>query len=284
MQGYTFGGMKNIRSSTMYSGMSQNNMTPEQHNFSEYRVETGGEILTGFEGSPRDSTNPNIIPLERPKHPKVKNFFDQAYGTNVWKRARDRPQSWKSGYTAKSSTINKLKTYKAINPYMQTQGQFLNNQKKTDWNEEKKGTQRFNENVSVSSKQVTESRKRRIHSTSRKIIRDTQSRNTADAVKREIERRKQAEQETKNNQGEIANNRPEPFTYQEGQVNDQPQYNEDRGIETYSRATNKTYISNLRKAIDEEKEKRLELEKQIEDLKRFNLEISSQLELKINSN
>lgn len=286
LQGYTFGGMKNIRSSTMYGGMNPNmyNMTSEQQNFSEYPVETGGEVLTGFERTSRDSTNPNIIQLERPKYPKVKNFFDQAYGTNVVKRARDRPQSCKSEYSAKSSTINKLKSYKPANPYQNTQTQFFNNQQKGQRSEERNGVQRFNENVSVTSKQVTEHRKRKPHSTSRKIIRDNHSRSTADAVKREIERRKQAEKEAAERQAQVTGNNIGPYTYQEEQYNEQPEYNEERDIDANSRLSNKTYICNLRKAIDEEKEKRLELEKQIEDLRRLNQEISSHLELNTNQN
>ena len=55
-------------------------------------------------------------------------------------------------------------------------------------------------------------------------------------------------------------------------------------IEINSNFSKKTYIFNLQKAIDEEKERRLELEKQIEEIKKLNSEISSQLGLKLSNN
>ena len=186
MQGYTFGGMKNIRSSTMHSDLTPNQLNANSNNnFSESAFETGREMLTGFEGSQANTANQNLVTLERPKHPKVKNFFDQAYGTNLKKRARERPQSCRSGYSAKSSTISKLRTFKAANPYMHTQSQFFNEQSQAQ-QKEKKGIQRFNEEISVTSKQVSENRRKRPNSSSRKIIRESYNRGTVDAVKKRL--------------------------------------------------------------------------------------------------
>jgi hypothetical protein len=91
LQHYTFGGFTNIRKTPLYYEMAPNkfNIEPE-HNFSS-EYDTGREQLTGYGG--QTHTTAKHISLQRPMKPKVPNFFDQAYGTNLIKRVRERPQS-----------------------------------------------------------------------------------------------------------------------------------------------------------------------------------------------
>ena len=219
--------------------------------------------------------------------PKVMNFFDQAYGTNVIKRAKERPQSCRSGYSRKSSILHKLKAFKAPDPYRNSGGEFIRSQKKK---EQKEREDRFNENISVTSKQVTEDRRKRAHSTNKVYNHGT----ATNALKREIERRKQLEYELNSNKFE---QKIESYSQMQGENpiidahENQPEDGQGyvkqeilENIEVDSKISRKTFILDLQKAIAEEREKRISLEKQIEELKKLNSEISSQLGLKINSN
>lgn len=268
----------------MYSELSPNKfkIQSEYNMSSDFPVETGREVLTGFGGSMNNS-NAEYISLERPKKPKVMNFFDQAYGTNVIKRARERPQSCRSGYSRKSSIMQKLKVFKAPDPYRNSGGEFIRSQVK-----QKEKDDRFNENISVTSKQVTESRRMKAQAANKA----QNSGSATTALKREIETRKQLEQELNSNRFE---QKVESYSQMDGQngaqdVNANHYLAEDakddehqaliENIELDSKISKRTYIHDLQKAINEEREKRLQLEKQIEELKKINSDISSQLGLK----
>ena len=294
LQAYTFGGMTNIRNTTMYNDLTPNKFKIESdyNQSSEFGMETGGEVLTGFGVSQNHTIKPDLITLERPKKPKVMNFFDQAYGTNVIKRAKERPQSCKSGYSRKSNVIKRLRTYKAPDPYKQSVGDHIRSSKNKNAVEI---DERFNENISVTSKQVTESRK-----SGHSSIRAGKHGITSNALKREIERRKQFDYEVRSNQFEkkvdALSHKEEPTLPKENnEVPEDPEIKEHQGnqndqqdlleeVEIDSKASRRTYIHNLQKAIDEERVKRQELEKQIEELKKLNSEISSHLGLKKNEN
>ena len=117
LQNYTFGGMTNIRKGAMYNQPNNNfkiNTNPIQD--SEPGFESGRENLTGF-GEKNSKQGSDFFNLQRPNKPKVTNFFDQAYGTDIRKKARERPMSCKSGYSRKSQIMQRVKAYKAPNPY-----------------------------------------------------------------------------------------------------------------------------------------------------------------------
>lgn len=118
LQAYTFGGMTNIKNTKLYSDIaSPGGMTTSEQNQSlETPMGTGREVLTGF-GQSQQVTNPGYVTLSKPTRPKVPNFFDQAYGTDPKKRLRQRPQSCKSGYSRRSNIMEKIKAYKAPDPY-----------------------------------------------------------------------------------------------------------------------------------------------------------------------
>lgn len=92
MQHYTFGGMTNIRKTPLYNQLTTNKFKNEsEHNMSS-DIGTGREQFTSYELS-NNGGNSAYTMLQRPVRPKVPNFFDQAYNTDIIKRARERPQS-----------------------------------------------------------------------------------------------------------------------------------------------------------------------------------------------
>lgn len=127
LQHYTFGGMTSIRQTPLYQQLGK---TSSEHNMSsDVALSSRREVLTGFGQSQLDTRNSGQITLQRPTKPKVPNFFDQAYYTDPKKRARDRPQSCKSGYSRKSTTLQRMKAYKADNPYQKSGAYFYRSNK-----------------------------------------------------------------------------------------------------------------------------------------------------------
>lgn len=94
LQHYTFGGMTNIRKTALYNQLAHNGSKQNSayNPSSEPGFESGRENLTGF-GEVRNPTDSDFYNLQKPKKAKVPNFFDQAYGTNIRKKARERPMS-----------------------------------------------------------------------------------------------------------------------------------------------------------------------------------------------
>lgn len=172
LQHYTFGGMTNIAA------------TEAMNNSSEWGVTSGREALTGFGQSQTFSNAPGYTTASRPMKAKVPSFFEQAYGLDSKKLAKERPQSWKSGYARRANILDKIKCYKAPNPYKNytnyrstvyddnasTLSKASKRSKCSRKNKiiecKKRGLEdefkRFNENVSVTSKQVSQSRKSKI--------------------------------------------------------------------------------------------------------------------------
>lgn len=299
LQHYTFGGMTNIRNTTMLNDMTPNRFASSEFNQSnDGMMETGGEVLTGFGASQSNGKSSGYIPLNPPTRPKVPNFFDQAYGTDVRKRAKDRPQSCKSGYSRKSNVIERLRTYKPPNPYAQSGSYFYRSKNdKTGKNgvsttQPVEDPRRFNEAVSVTSKQVSEGRRNRQgkkgQRSTRRIIRDdVKKTSTIDALQHELERRKQTEKTgqyrtiDRNEDVDAHGQYPENENLEgEDYHNDQVDADAQENRQTIDYDARSSVSYNLKRQIEEERNKRLELEKQIEDLKRFNQEISSQLGLK----
>ena len=137
LQHYTFGGMTSIRKTPLYGQLRPNQlMTQSDHNMSsDLGFESGREKLTGFSVS-KVGNEGEFIQLQRPQRPKVPNFFEQAYGADAKKKARERPLSCKSGYSRKSNILERIKTYKAPNPYKNTKASFYKK-------DSRKGSKRF---------------------------------------------------------------------------------------------------------------------------------------------
>lgn len=301
LQQYTFGGMKNIRNTSMYSELNPNKYNPSEFNQSnDGMMETGGEVLTGFGASQSNGKLSGFIPLNPPVKPKVPNFFDQAYGTDVRKRAKDRPQSCKSGYSRKSNVLERLRTYKPPNPYAQSGSYFYRSKNEKGGKngngvgatQPQEDQRRFNENISVSSKQVSNGRvnrqSRKGQRSNRRIFRDDVKKNsTIDALQQELERRRQNDKHgqyrtiERNEDLDVNGQYPENEQLEgEDYRNDQAEVDAQENRRTIDYDARSSVSYNLKQQIEEERNKRLELERQIEDLKRFNQEISSQLGLK----
>ena len=94
LQHYTFGGMTNIKKTPLFTQLRSNKFKPSSdHNFSsDLGFDSGREKLTGFSTS-NTNKDENYTKLLRPTRPKVPNFFDQAYGSDIKKKARERPMS-----------------------------------------------------------------------------------------------------------------------------------------------------------------------------------------------
>lgn len=115
--------MTNIRKTPLYKQLALDRIKSEsEHNMSS-DIGTGREQFTGYELS-NNGSNSAYTMLQRPVRPKVPNFFDQAYNTDIIKRARERPQSCKSGYSRKSNVLERIKTYKAPDPYQKSGSHF----------------------------------------------------------------------------------------------------------------------------------------------------------------
>ena len=189
LQGYTFGGITNIRKTKLYDEITGSQNPASHHMSSEAGFDSGREMLSGFYPPSQLTVNPGGgLTLERPTKPKVKNFFEQAYGADYKKQIKDRPMSCKSGYSRKSNVIERIKSYKAPNPYSASKNYFYKNysndqpQSKVSTKYEKKETdmRRFNENLSVTSKATSKRRNSRKdgvrrHNSSRRIFRDDMS-------------------------------------------------------------------------------------------------------------
>lgn len=137
LQHYTFGGMTNIRQTPLYNQLVHNNLkiNSEVTQNSEVDYESGRQNHTGYAGMSSQHEG-DYFNLQKPQKAKVANFFDQAYGTDIRKKARERPMSCKSGYSRKSHIMERLKAYKAPNPYK-------GNSKYVNKKQSKKGSRRF---------------------------------------------------------------------------------------------------------------------------------------------
>jgi hypothetical protein len=114
--------MTNIRKTPVYNQLAPNKFKIEwDHNISS-DFDTGREELTGFEQYNKGEGD--YIRLQRPTRPKMQNFHDQAYNSDIIKKARLRPQSCKSGYSRKSNVLERIKTYKAPDPYRKSGSYF----------------------------------------------------------------------------------------------------------------------------------------------------------------
>jgi hypothetical protein len=122
LQNYTFGGMTNIRKTPVYNQLAPNKFKIERDRNTSSDFDTGREQLTGFGYSGKGEGD--YIRLQRPTKPKNQNFYDQAYNSDIIKRARMRPQSCKSGYSRKSNVLDRIKTYKAPDPYRKSGSYF----------------------------------------------------------------------------------------------------------------------------------------------------------------
>jgi len=94
LQHYTFGGMTNIRRTPLYNQLAVSKLKGgiEINPSSEADFESGREKLTGFTPSVSGQKG-DFVRLNRPTRPKMPNFFDQAYNTDIRKKVKNRPMS-----------------------------------------------------------------------------------------------------------------------------------------------------------------------------------------------
>ena len=156
LQTYTFGGMTSINKTDI-------------NNSSEAAMESGREALTGFGASQAMSGSQGYATLQRPTKVKAPNFFEQAYGVDPIKLARQRVLTGKLGYMKRPSTVDKIRLIKYRgNTYSDDASSRISRvtkrsrkskisqaPKQQDPDEFK----RFNENMSVASKHTNYSRK-----------------------------------------------------------------------------------------------------------------------------
>lgn len=96
LQAYTFGGITHVAPSDPNA------------NSLESGYDSGREVLTGF-GQSQTFSQRQAAGLTKPQKPKNPNFFEQAYGMDHKKMARQRPQTCKSGYMKRPSTVDKIR-------------------------------------------------------------------------------------------------------------------------------------------------------------------------------